>query len=192
MRSHKVSSSLLFILIYFYVSPGSGLGPREQASATNVPWATSLMGFWPGAPVPSTLQSPNNKFMEMYSSIRGSSVTCEYVWCHTVVIVVGCYCLFANGKEAAQVWHFGHSTETARMFLFAAGWWEVLGGMSAFSMVKIWWLSSCFQIVCLCVGDVFLWCFMHRYLILTLEVWVQKGWSTYSIHTNVLYSKITF
>jgi hypothetical protein len=79
--------SLYCIYILLCVFPGSGIGHHEQASATNVPRVTSLMGFWPGGSVSSTLQSPNNKFLEMYNSIRGSSVTCEYVCCHNAMVV---------------------------------------------------------------------------------------------------------
>jgi len=89
--------------ILLYVFPGSGIGRPEQASATNVPWVTSLMGFWPGSPVSWILQSPNNKFMEMYNSIRGSSVTCEYVCCH-VVMVVSCFVNLEMRRKQQTFW----------------------------------------------------------------------------------------
>lgn len=120
MRSLKVSnSSFCIVLIYCYVSPGSGIGQYEQASATNIPWVTSLMGFWTGSPVPSIFQLPNNKFMERYNSIRGSSVMCEYV-CFHIVIVTHLFYVFANGNKATQVGQLGHSTDAARTFFFAA------------------------------------------------------------------------
>lgn len=94
--------SLYCIDMFLCVCPGSGIGRHEQASATNAPWVTSLMGFWPGAPVPSALHSPSNKFMEMYNSIRGSiqgsPVTCEYVWCCIVMVASG-YCLEVGRRQ---------------------------------------------------------------------------------------------
>jgi hypothetical protein len=93
--------SLNCIDILLYVFPGSGMGHHEQAWATNVPWVTSLMGFWPGSPVSWTLQTPSNKFMEIYNSIRGSLVTCKYVCCH-VVMVVSCFVYLEIGRK--QLW----------------------------------------------------------------------------------------
>lgn len=90
--------SLYCIDMFLCVSPGSGIGRHDQASATNVPWVTSLMGFWPGAPVPSAPQSPSNKFMELYNSIQGSPVTCEYVWCLIVMVASG-YCLEMGRRQ---------------------------------------------------------------------------------------------
>ena len=94
--------SLCCIYILLYVFPGSGIGRPEQASATNVPWVTSLMGFCPGSPASLPLQSPSNKFMEMYNSIRGSSVTREYVCCR-VVMVVSCYVNLEMGRKQLLV-----------------------------------------------------------------------------------------
>lgn len=105
--------SLYCIDILLYVFPGSGIGRPEQASATNVPWVTSVMGFWPGSPISWTLQSPSSKFMEMYNSIRGSSVTCEYVCCH-VVMVVSCFVNLEMGRKQLLVRRFGPSTDAAR------------------------------------------------------------------------------
>lgn len=111
--------SLYCIDILLYVFPGSGIGHPEQASATNVPWVTSLMGFWPGSPVSLALHSPSNKFMEMYNSIQGSSVTCEYVCC-LVVMVVSCFVNLEMGRKQFLVRHFGHSADAARTSSFAA------------------------------------------------------------------------
>jgi hypothetical protein len=78
--------SVYCIDVLLRVSAGSDIGHHEQASATNVRWVMSLMGFWPGAPIASALQSPTNKFMELYNSIKGYSLTCEYVLCCIIMV----------------------------------------------------------------------------------------------------------